>query len=266
MSKPILSDQDYGLLARILNLPDPTLPQHPATKAYVDSLVEGLAWKDAVRVASTATINLAAPGANIDGIAMAANDRFLAKDQAAAAQNGIYIWTGAGTPATRAADASTAAELEQAICGVEEGTSAGTSFRQTAVNFVLDTNAVAWTTAFGTAPAATETLAGVAEIATQIETDTGLDDARFVTPLKLKNSKLFAKGLFLTIGDGSATSFNFDHNLNTRDVIVGVYKLTGNFDDVLCDVTRPSVNRVTISMAGAPAAAAYRVVVVGTAT
>jgi len=262
--KPILSDQDYGSVARILNLPDPTLAQHPATKAYVDSLVEGLAWKDAVRVASVANINLAAPGANIDGIAMAANDRFLAKNQTANTENGIYIWTGAATPATRAPDSSTSIELEQAICGVEEGTNAGTSFRQTSVNFVLDAGAIAWTTAFSTAASATETLAGIAEIATQAETDAGADDVRFVTPLKLKSSKHFAKGLFLTIGDGSATSFNFDHNLNTRDVVVSVYKLTGNFDDVGCDITRPSVNRVTIAMAAAPAAAAYRVVVVGT--
>ncbi len=265
MSKPILSDQDYANVARILNLPDPTLPQHPATKAYVDSLVEGLNWKDNVRVASTATINLAAPGANIDGIAMAANDRFLAKDQASGLQNGIYVWNGAATPATRAADASTAVELEQAIAAVDEGTSAGSTFRQTTVNFVLDTNAIAWVTAFSTAPAASETLAGIAEIASQAETDAGADDARFVTPLKLKNSKHFAKGVFLTIGDGSASSFNFDHNLNTKDVIVEVYKLTGNFDTVTPDVTRPTVNRVTIAMAGAPAAGAYRVVAMGTA-
>ena len=76
--KPILSDLDFGNVARILNLLDPTLAQHPATKAYVDSLVEGLAWKDSARVASVATINLAAPGANIDGVAMVANDRFIA--------------------------------------------------------------------------------------------------------------------------------------------------------------------------------------------
>lgn len=34
---------------------------------------------------------------------------------------------------------------------------------------------------------ATETVAGIAEIATQAETDTGTDDTRIVTPLKLKN-------------------------------------------------------------------------------
>lgn len=35
--------------------------------------------------------------------------------------------------------------------------------------------------------AASETTAGIAEIATQAETNTGTDDARFITPLKLKN-------------------------------------------------------------------------------
>lgn len=94
MSKQILSDLDFNSAARILNLPDPTLAQHPATKAYVDSAVEGLAWKDSVRVATVANITLSGPGATIDGVAMAANDRVLVKDQSTASQNGIYIWNG----------------------------------------------------------------------------------------------------------------------------------------------------------------------------
>lgn len=40
--------------------------------------------------------------------------------------------------------------------------------------------------ATGAPPAATEATSGVAEIATQAETNTGTDDARIVTPLKLK--------------------------------------------------------------------------------
>lgn len=40
------------------------------------------------------------------------------------------------------------------------------------------------------APAATESIAGVAEIATQAETDAGTDDARFVTPAKLAATTL----------------------------------------------------------------------------
>lgn len=40
----------------------------------------------------------------------------------------------------------------------------------------------------GAVPAATETTAGIAEIATQAETNTGTDDARIVSPLKLKTN------------------------------------------------------------------------------
>lgn len=263
-SRAQLVDLDFGSAARVLNLLDPTLAQHPATKAYVDAAVEGLSWKDSVRVASVATINLAAPGAAIDGITMAANDRFLAKDQTTGSQNGIYVWNGGGAPATRAADMSVAAEVEQAVVGVEEGTSAGSTFRQTAVNVTLDTTTLTFGS-FGTsAPAASETTAGIAEIATQVEADAGTDDLRIITALKLKNTKLLNKTLALTIGDGSAVSFNFDHNLNTRDITVAVYKNSGNYDEVNVEVTRPTVNRVTVAFQNAPAASAYRIVVQGT--
>lgn len=39
-----------------------------------------------------------------------------------------------------------------------------------------------------TVPDASETVKGIAEIATQAETDAGTDDTRFITPLKLKNT------------------------------------------------------------------------------
>lgn len=263
MSKQVLTDFDFNNAARIVNLPDPTLAQHPATKAYVDSAVEGLAWKDSVRVASTANLTITGPGATIDGVTMSANDRVLLKDQTTASQNGLYIWNGAAVPMTRAADANTFAELEQAVVTVEEGTSAGASFRQTAVNGTIDSTSVTWTS-FGTsAAAATETTAGVLEIATQSETDTGTDDLRAITALKLNNWSGRKRKATATFGDGSATSFNIDHNFNTRDVQVEVYRNSGNYDSVLCDVTRPSVNRVTLTFAAAPAASAFNVVVLG---
>ena len=263
MSKQVLSDFDFNNAARIVNLPDPTLAQHPATKAYVDSAVEGLAWKDSVRVASTANLTITDPDTTIDGVTMSANDRVLLKDQTTASQNGLYIWNGAAVPMTRAADANTFAELEQAVVTVEEGTSAGASFRQTAVNGTIDSTSVTWTS-FGTsAAAATETTAGVLEIATQSETDTGTDDLRAITALKLNNWSGRKRKATATFGDGSATSFNIDHNFNTRDVQVEVYRNSGNYDSVLCDVTRPSVNRVTLTFAAAPAARAFNVVVLG---
>lgn len=263
MAKQVLSDLDFNSAARIVNLPDPTLSQHPATKAYVDSAVEGLAWKDSARVASAANITLSGPGATIDGVTMVANDRVLVKDQSTQSQNGLYIWNGAAVSMTRAADASTFAELEQAVVTVEEGTSAGSTFRQTQVNGVIDTNNIIWAS-FGTSAAsASETTAGVAELATQAETDTGTDDLRIVTPLKLANWSGRRRKFTQTFGDGSATTFNIDHNFNTRDVTVEVYRNSGSYDTVLCDVTRPSVNRVTLTFAAAPSASAFNVTILG---
>ncbi|HYW49045.1 MAG TPA: hypothetical protein VE861_00490 [Gemmatimonadaceae bacterium] len=263
MAKQVGSDLDFTSTARVINLPDPTAAQHAATKAYVDGAVEGLAWKDSVRVATQANLNLAAPGATIDGITMVANDRILVRSQTAGAENGLYIWNGAATPATRSLDANTAPELEQAVVTVEEGTSAGATFRQTVLNFTLNTTTVTWSS-FGTsAPAATETTAGIAEIATQAETDAGTDDLRFITPLKFATSTLRLKKFAQLFGDGSATQYTITHNLNSIDVQVEVFRATGNQDTILCDVDRTSVNAVRLTFAAAPASNAFRCVVIG---
>lgn len=263
MSTLVNVDLDFNNLARIIGLPNPTLAQHPATKAYVDSAVEGLSWKDSVRVASVANINLASPGATIDGVTMVANDRFLAKDQSTGNQNGLYIWNGAATPATRTADMDVADEVEQAVVTVEEGTSAGATFRQTAVNVTLGTTTLTWTN-FGTsAPAASETTSGIAEIATQAETDTGTDDLRMVTPLKLATYSGRKLKYTVSVGDGSSTSIAVTHNLGTLDVQVYVYENGGSKRMVMCEIQHTSTTVVTLVFAAAPASSAYRVVVLG---
>lgn len=264
MAHQVLADLDFNNQAHINNLPDPTSAQQPATKSYVDSAVEGLAWKDSVRAATTANVTLSGPGASIDGVTLSASDRVLVKDQSTASQNGIYIFNGAAVAMTRAADASTFPELEQAIVTVEEGTSnAGSSWRQTQVNGTIDSSSVAFTSFGMSAAAATESVAGVAEVATQTETDIGTDDARIVTPLKLTNWSGRKRKATQTIGDGSSTAFNIDHNFATRDVTVEVYRNSGSYDTVLADITRPSTNRVTVAFASAPASNGFNVVVIG---
>lgn len=262
-TKPILVDYDFGGAARITGLLSPVSANDAVTKAYVDSLVEGLAWKDNVRVSTQSNISIASPGATVDGITMVANDRVLVRAQTSQPENGIYIWNGAAVPMTRALDASTFDELESAVVTVDEGTSAGATFRQSAVNGVIGTNNVVWGS-FGTsAPAASETTAGIAEIATQAETDAGADDARFLTALKLANWSGRIRKYSQAIGDGSATSIAVTHNLNTRQLHVGVFQDSGTFDMVDCEVELTSVNIATFKFNSAPASNALRVTIIG---
>jgi len=100
-----------------------------------------LAWKDSVRAATTANIALTGTPV-IDTVALIVGDRVLVKDQTLPEENGIYV--AAAGAWTRSTDCDTAAELEAAAVVVEEGSQAGTFWRQTSVNFVIGVGAVVW--------------------------------------------------------------------------------------------------------------------------
>ena len=105
---------------KITNLGIPTTGTDASNKNYVDSMVQGLSWKnEPARAATTANITLSAPQ-TIDGVSVIANDRVLVKNQTTTNQNGIYL-VAAGAW-TRAADADSQAELVNAAVWVSEGT------------------------------------------------------------------------------------------------------------------------------------------------
>lgn len=69
------------------------------------------------------------------------------------------------------------------------------------------------------------------------------------------------KGYAANIGNGSDTSIVVTHSLGTRDVVVEVYRNSGNYDTVFCEVRRNSTSQVTLVFATAPTSNQYRVVV-----
>jgi hypothetical protein len=85
---------------------------------------------------------------------------------------------------------------------------------------------------------ATETIRGISEIATQAETNTGSDDERFVTPLKLASYQstrqsaktYFASGITLV----ADTPYTITHSLGlqNRDAFVADFKVSNSSADV----------------------------------
>jgi len=78
-------------------------------------------------------------------------------------------------------------------------------------------------------PAATETVAGKAEIATQAETDAGLDDERFITPLKFKTaigSGLITDTWIVFTVSGGVPSTSWSSNASVVRDASGKYTVT----------------------------------------
>ena len=262
MSIPIESTLNFQDQSRIENLPAPVADHEPVRKSDLDDAIEGLKTKDNVRVATSSNVNLASPGATLDGETMANDERVLVRGQTASEENGIYIFNGSATPMTRALDADAASELNNAVVRVREGTDAGNTFRQSATVVTLDTDTVTWITFGGSVPSASESTEGTAEIATQPETDTGTDDTRIVTPLKLANWSGRFQGHAESVGDTAATQFDITHNFGTRNVMIVVRETAGTYQQVFVEAKSISDNAVRVNFTSAPATNEFTVMVI----
>ena len=95
---------------------------------------------------------------------------------------------------------------------------------------------------------ASESAKGIIEIATQTETNTGTDDTRAITPLKLSSfyaAQESASGHSVSIGDNTSTTYNIAHSLNTTDVLVQTF-YTATGEQCFTDVLRTSTTNVRI--------------------
>jgi hypothetical protein len=119
--------------SKLTGLPTPVVSSDAVNKDYVDNLVEGLSWKQAVSVLSTTNVNVNSPSsASIGGATLSTGSRVLLTNQTDNSQNGIWIFNGVGLPMNRSSDANTPTELNGAAVFVLVGTRADTGWTQTA--------------------------------------------------------------------------------------------------------------------------------------
>jgi len=113
---------------KIINLATPLAANDAVTKSYVDSLLNGLDWKQSVRLATAVAGTLASSFENgdvVDGVTLVTGDRILIKNQATGSENGIYTVNASGAP-TRSTDADINAEVTAGLSVfVSEGTANG---------------------------------------------------------------------------------------------------------------------------------------------
>ncbi len=249
---------------RITGLQLPINPDEPATRAFVEQIVNGRAWKDAVRVYADTNVNIAAPGANIDALAMNPGDPVALGGQTTQTQNGIYVWNGAAATMTRRADADTGAELASGTTfPVAEGTYAnrhaimttdGTiTIGTTAINFIVMNNSGTIYTGSG----------GVILVGNDFRLDLSANSGLIIVGGKVGvDYSVLARKFAATIGNGAATTFLVNHNFGNRDVIPALYKVSNNRFG-LPDIFAEDTNNTRFTFGTAPAANEYRAVVYG---
>lgn len=115
---------------------------------------------------------------------------------------------------------------------------------------------------------ATESSAGIAEIATQSEVNTGTDDTRIVTPLKLATytsgmaKKFTANNTALTSSSGVCT-WTITNSLNTADVLVQIFDISTSTQVVADVTTGASTITIKINSASNISADTYKAVIIG---
>lgn len=250
---------------QIKNVADGSASTDAVNKGQLDAAVRGLDWKQSVRAASTANVTIAGPGTSIDGVTLANGDRVLLKNQTTGSENGIYEFNGSAAAMTRAPDADVNAEVTSGMSMlVTEGTANGDK------QWVLTTNdpIVVGTTSL--------TFAQLGGGSSSLTEGNGIDIIGDVVSIQLDSNPglvsgagglkadyaVLARKYAVNVGNGSATTIQITHSLNTLDVLVQLVEVSTGAT-VEADVVRDGVNTVSLTFAVAPTSNQYRAVVTG---
>lgn len=248
---------------RAINVASPSSTTDAVNKQYVDNLVNGLTWKQAVEVATTTNGTLStayAAGQVIDGYTLTTNDRILIKNQTTASENGIYTVNASGAP-TRSADGTTGELTGNSTVRVNRG-SVNEDSAWTLTNdgtITVGSTAQVWVRSDSGTPYSAGNGLTLSSSTFSVNAGSGIIADGSSTRI---DPSVVSRHYAAAIGDGSSTTLTVTHNLGTRDVNVVVYD-AATYDVVTTDVNHATTNTVTITFGAAPASNSFRVVVVG---
>lgn len=249
---------------QILNVTSPTLATDAANKQYVDNVVNGLVWKAAVQVATTAPGTLSssyAAGQVVDGYTLQVGDRILIKNQTNAAQDGIYIVQPSGAPAL-APDSGTGDLLTNSTVRVNSGTSqADTGWTLvTPGSITVGSTNQSWVQTGTSAPYTAGVGLNLNGITFSVQQGLGIT-AGASTGVSI-DTQVVARKYATPIGDGTSTTYVVTHNFNNQAVIVALYNTTTG-EVVDTDVTYNGTNTLILSFATPPTTNQFTCVVIG---
>ncbi|OWK45751.1 hypothetical protein [Fimbriiglobus ruber] len=270
---------------KITNLGTPTSGTDAANKAYVDSVAQGVPLKPLAQAATTAalpsctyangtsgvgaTLTAGSNGAlTIDGYAVQTGDVVLVKNQATAAQNGLYDVTQTGngsTPfiLTRDADMDTSGEFQGALVLVNQGTTnSGSAWVcTTATPTVGTTNIV-----FAEFNKAADLTAGTGIAISGNTVSVSLTAGTGISVSGATISSTGNRTYSATIGDGSTTSFSITqstHGLTASQALKVTVRNVSTGAEWLTYNTVDTSGNVTVQFTTAPTTNQFRAIIQG---
>lgn len=288
---------------KITNLSDPTNPQDAATKSYVDAISVGLDPKPSVRVATTAPITLSGTQTIDGVAVIAGNRVLVKDQGSASANGIYVVdastWSrsaDANTDAEVTAGLFTFVEegTANANAGYVLATDNPITVGTTDLNFVQFSGAGQIEAGDGLTKSGNRldvvgTASRVSVSANAVDIATNYVGQSSITTLGTVTTGTWNAGIigvsyggtgatdaagaktnlgFITryatnIGDSTSTDIVITHSLNSRDAVVQVRQVAAPYEQVGVDVEYTTADTVTLRFAAAPAASAYRAIVMG---